>query len=131
METGITYFAIVRNVMIKSNLIKFHSCNLLSNCYNYIIMNRTILQIPVSRELKITAENVALGQGFSSLQEAVRIFLNKLAQGSMQITFEETTQLSKNAIIKYNAIVKDVENKKNVFIANNVNDLMNKLHDAS
>lgn len=94
-------------------------------------MNKTILQVPVSKELKITAENVAISQGFSSLQEAVRLFLNKLAQGTMQITFEETTQLSKKAINRYNILLKDIEKGTDVYETKGVDDLMKQLHNAS
>lgn len=94
-------------------------------------MNKTILQVPLNKDLKITAEQVALSQGFSSLQEAVRLFLNKLAQGSMKITFEETIQLSTKAIDKYNSIADDIDKGKDVYKADNVLDLMKKLHNAS
>ncbi len=94
-------------------------------------MNKTILQVPVSQELKITAENVAISQGFSSLQEAVRLFLNKLAQGNLQITFEETTQLSAKAINRYNTILKDIEKGTDVYKAKNIDELMKQLHNAS
>lgn len=94
-------------------------------------MNKTILQVPLSQELKTTAENVAISQGFSSLQEAVRLFLNKLAQGNLQITFEETTQLSAKAINRYNTILKDIEKRTNVYEAKNIDELMKQLHNAS
>lgn len=94
-------------------------------------MNKTILQVPVSKELKITAENVAISQGFSSLQEAVRLFLNKFAQGNLQITFEETTQLSTKAINRYNTILKDIEKGTDVYEAKNIDELMKQLHKAS
>ena len=61
-------------------------------------MNKTILQVPLSRAVKNDAEKAASAQGFSSLQEAVRVFLNKLAQGTMQITFEENIHLSNKVI---------------------------------
>jgi hypothetical protein len=38
-------------------------------------MNKTVLQIPINQELRISAEQEALSQGFSSLQELVRVFL--------------------------------------------------------
>lgn len=94
-------------------------------------MNKIILQVPINKDLKIIAEQVAISQGFSSLQEAVRLFLNKLAQGSMNITFEETTQLSTKAIDRYNSIADDIDKGKNVYKANDVSDLMKKLHNAS
>lgn len=94
-------------------------------------MNRTILQVPLSQQMKIDAEKAASAQGFSSLQEAVRIFLNKLAQGTLQISFEETVHLSKQAIDRYNAVLTDIEKKKHVYKAENVDVLMKQLHNAS
>jgi antitoxin component of RelBE/YafQ-DinJ toxin-antitoxin module len=94
-------------------------------------MNKTILQVPLSQQMKIDAENAALAQGFSSLQEAVRVFLNKLAQGTIQVTFEETIRLSDDAINRYNKTLVDIEQEKNIHEAENVNDLMKKLHNAN
>lgn len=70
-------------------------------------MNKTILQVPLTRELKNNAEKIALQQGFSSLQEAVRVFLTKLAQKKVEIilqtpqdedTFGEVRNFSKEEI---------------------------------
>lgn len=61
---------------------------------------RTVLQVPVSTNVRRDAEKQVLEQGFSSLQEAVRVFLKKLAQSTLGITFEQedVVQLSpKNA----------------------------------
>ncbi len=94
-------------------------------------MNKTILQVPLSQQIKNEAEKAATAQGFSSLQEAVRIFLNKLAQGAIQVTFEETIQLSEDATNRYNRILADIENNKNMNEAENIDDLMKQLHNAS
>ena len=96
-------------------------------------MSRTILQVPVNGTLRKEAEKQALAQGFSSLQEAVRIFLKKLAQRAIDITFEEekSIQLSSRAIKRYNRILKDIEEGKNIYEAKSVDDLMRQLHDAS
>ena len=51
-------------------------------------MNKTILQVPISKELKDKAEEASAKQGFSSLQESVRIFLAQLSQGNLKISFE-------------------------------------------
>ena len=59
---------------------------------------RTVLQVPVSSAIRKGAEKQAQAQGFSSLQEAVRVFLKKLAQGTIGVTFEETVTLSPGAI---------------------------------
>lgn len=56
-------------------------------------MNKTILQVPVSATIRRDAEKQALEQGFSSLQEAVRVFLKKLSQGTLGITFEEHNEV--------------------------------------
>ncbi|MEK7450939.1 MAG: hypothetical protein AAB662_03330 [Patescibacteria group bacterium] len=94
-------------------------------------MNRTILQVPVNGVLRRDAEKQALSQGFSSLQEAVRIFLKKLAQGTIGITFhdEESIQLSQWAIKKYEKNSEDFRKGKNVYTAKNVDDLMFVLHE--
>ncbi|MBU2592628.1 MAG: hypothetical protein ABH867_00220 [Patescibacteria group bacterium] len=52
-------------------------------------MGRTILQIPVSKELRVKAEKAALIQGFSSLQEVIRVFMKKLADFSINVSFQE------------------------------------------
>ena len=72
-------------------------------------MNRTTLQIPMSIDLRKQAEKQALEQGFSSLQEAVRLFLKKLAKGAFDITVEKSVQLSPKAIRRYNKIIDDIE----------------------
>ncbi len=82
----------------------------------------------MSAQLRKSAESEALRQGFSSLQDAVRIFLRKLADKVLQITFEESIQLSKRAIKRYEKIDEDVKRGKNVYSAKNVNDLMRQLH---
>lgn len=94
---------------------------------------KTVLQVPINIDLRKEAERQALEQGFSSLQEAVRVFLKKLAQGAMGITFEEeeAVQLSPRAIKRYNKILKDIEEEKDIYEAKNVNDLMQQLNNAS
>ena len=49
----------------------------------------TILQVPVDKEVKNKATAAAQRLGFSSLQEAVRLFLNKMAAQQLEIKFEE------------------------------------------
>ena len=94
-------------------------------------MQKTILQVPLNKELKDEAEKAAYAQGFSSLQEAVRIFLNRLASRKMSVTFEDTIQLSDNAISRYNKVLDDIEQGKDTYSADDINDLMKQLHDAS
>lgn len=74
-------------------------------------MNKTILQVPISTTLRKYAEKQALEQSFSSLQEAVRVFLRKLAQGVLGITFEreEAIQLSAKNARRYDKMIEDVK----------------------
>jgi predicted nucleotidyltransferase len=45
-------------------------------------MKRTVLQIPMSLELKRSAESKAKSLGFSSLQELVRVMLTQITRGN-------------------------------------------------
>ena len=94
-------------------------------------MNKIILQVPLSQQMKIDAENAASAQGFSSLQEVVRVFLNKLAKGVIQVSFEETINLSDKAIEQYNTVLTDIERGKNIYEVKNVKDLVKQLHNAN
>lgn len=76
-------------------------------------MNRTILQVPMQKSLRDLATKAATNQGFSSLQEAIRIFLTSMAQGKHKITFHpEPTQLSSKAIRRYDKIMDDIKSGK-------------------
>lgn len=72
-------------------------------------MNRVVLQIPVSADLRKAAEVEAREQGFSSLQDAVRMFLNKLASKMIEVRLGESIQLSKRNASRYEKMVEDVE----------------------
>ena len=94
---------------------------------------KTILQVPMNVVLRKEAEKQALSQGFSSLQEAVRIFLRKLAQGAIGVAFEEEEyiKLSTKAIKRYNRMSEDFKKGRNISTAKSVDDLMNQLHEYS
>ena len=94
-------------------------------------MNRIVLQIPIDSAIRKDAEKQALGQGFSSLQEAVRVFLRKLAKGALGISFEETVQLSAKNARRYDKMAEDFRKGKNFYTAKNVDDLMKHLHEDS
>ncbi|HLE48994.1 MAG TPA: hypothetical protein VI819_03125 [Patescibacteria group bacterium] len=92
-------------------------------------MDTTILQIPIRKSLRDRATVTAKNMGFSSLQETVRVFLNKLALGKVDITFNEPTVLSAKAVKRYDKMIKDIESGKEVvYRARNVDDLMDYLH---
>lgn len=92
-------------------------------------MNTTNLQIPIRRDLKIAATEAALEQGFSSLQEAVRVFINKMAQKTIDVVFTpRTIKLSSKAIKRYNRISEDIEKGIGIYEAKDVDDLMRQLN---
>ena len=91
-------------------------------------MSKTILQVPVSRELKEKAEKAATGQGFSSLQESIRIFLTKLAANKLEITIQEPIRLSETAEKRYLKQTADFEKNRNTISARKVEELVAKLN---
>lgn len=91
-------------------------------------MSKTILQVPLNTDLKKEAEKQALNQGFSSLQEAVRVFLKKLSDKKINVSFEETVILSEKSQNRYQRIIEDFKEGKNIYEAKNHQDLMKKLH---
>ncbi len=75
-------------------------------------MQRAVLQIPIDQQIKDEAEHAAQAQGFSSLQEVVRVFLNKFAKKGIGVTFEENVQLSQRAVKRYDKMADDIEKGK-------------------
>ncbi len=75
-------------------------------------MSNTILQVPISKDLRDQAASAALKMGFSSLQEIVRVFINKVASGNLEIKLEEQVQLSPKAIKRYNKMIDDIDSGK-------------------
>lgn len=97
------------------------------NCIILIMMDKTVLQIPVSKNLRIRAESTALEYGFSSLQEAVRVFLAKLAQKAIEISFQETIRLSPTADSRYQKMDADFAAGKNIYFGETVKELKDQL----
>ena len=50
----------------------------------------TTLHLPINREIKEKAENVAREQGYSSLQEVLRVFVASLAKKEIKSAFINT-----------------------------------------
>jgi len=92
-------------------------------------MNTTILQVPISKALRTEALAIVKEDGFSSLQEAVRVFLAGLVNKKVTITFEKypTVALSAKNDKRYNKMVADFDKGVNVKSFDNVDDLMNDL----
>lgn len=95
-------------------------------------MNRTILQIPISKELKNAAQKSALDYGFSSLQELLRVFMRKLALKKINVSFEENViYLSEKAARRYDKITRDIESgKEKVYTAKDVDNLIEQLESS-
>lgn len=93
-------------------------------------MNRIVLQVPVTAQLRSEAEREAIRQGFSSLQDLVRLFLRKLADGLLRVNLEEeeSVQLSPKAIKRYDKMHEDFKAGRNFYTATSVKDLMKHLN---
>lgn len=81
-------------------------------------MNRTVLQVPMTVDLKKQAESVSFDYGFSSLQEVVRFILNKLARRELLITVsevEEIENLSRASQKRYQKALSDIKKGKNIY----------------
>lgn len=51
---------------------------------------RLVIQVPTDPLLRLAAEKTAKEQGFSSLQEAIRVFMAQLAKKTIVISFSPT-----------------------------------------
>ncbi len=93
-------------------------------------MNTTILQVPINKQVRDEAADAATKLGFSSLQEAVRVFLAQLPTQTVKITFEHPpVQLSAKAIKRYNKMSDDVDSGKvKLKSFENVDEMMKYLH---
>ncbi len=90
-------------------------------------MSRTVLQIPVSKSLRATAEAVARDYGFSSLQEIIRVFMAKLASRKVDISIQETTPLSPKAEKRYLEMVREIEKGQGITTTKNLEELFSLL----
>lgn len=76
-------------------------------------MDSTILQIPVTKQLRSDALKAAERQGFSSLQEVVRVFLNQFANQNINVTFSfPPVALSSTNEKRYERMVASVTSRK-------------------
>lgn len=90
-------------------------------------MTRVILQVPMPKELKNQAEKVAQDEGFSSLQEIIRLLVNKLVKREIAINIGEPAEyvhLSAKAKKRYERITEEIEKGIGVTKTNNVNELL-------
>lgn len=73
-------------------------------------MSRTVVQIPVSTELRDAAYKAAVTQGFSNLQEAMRVIMHNFSVGALKVEVfseQKPVKLSAKAIKRYNKMDED------------------------
>ena len=86
---------------------------------------RIIMQVPMEKSLKTSSEVVARDMGFSSLQEAIRVFLHKLSNRELTISLKEPLErLSPKAERRYVKMLKEIKEGKGITKTNNVDELM-------
>ena len=79
-------------------------------------MNNTVLQIPMTTELREQSEKAAFEAGFSSLQEAVRIFLKKFSHRELVVSFDmPKIKLSAKSEKRYLEMIKDYKKNKSEY----------------
>lgn len=87
-----------------------------------------VLQVPMSKELREKATLAALSQGYSSLQESVRIYLRQLADNKIETAFVPTIKLSAKAERRYGKILEEAKTGKNITSFDSVDSFLNHLN---
>jgi len=81
-------------------------------------MQRIVVQVPMTRDLKEQAEVVSSDMGFSSLQEAIRVLLTKLSKKEFSLRVEEVEEvrhLSPAAERKFKKAIEDIKAGRNIY----------------
>lgn len=73
-------------------------------------MQRIIVQVPMTKELKDKAETISVDLGFSSLQETIRVLLTKLSKREFSLKVEEVQEQPSQYLLS--AMKKARENRK-------------------
>lgn len=90
-------------------------------------MNTTILQIPMAKSLKRSAQEAANEYGFSSLQDLMRVILTKLSRRELVVSIETPVYLSKKNERRYVKMNQDFVKGTNVKDFSSVKELMKDL----
>jgi len=90
-------------------------------------MDNTILQIPMPKSLKNSAQEVAKEYGFSSLQDLMRVILTKLSRRELVVSINETSTLSQKNNARYVNMSKDFAKKQNTKSFSSAEELMSDL----
>ncbi|MBI2405185.1 hypothetical protein HYV22_03335 [Candidatus Gottesmanbacteria bacterium] len=92
-------------------------------------MNRVIVQVPMTSELRKKAEDAAQAQGFSSLQDAIRMFLANLANRQLIFGFTEPDEyLSPKAERRYAKRIEEIKKGKHVTKTSSLEELFKYLN---
>lgn len=73
-------------------------------------MQRTIVQVPMTKELKDKAEAISADLGFSSLQETIRVLLTKFSKREFSLKVAEAQEKPSQYLLS--AMKKAKENRK-------------------
>lgn len=89
----------------------------------------TVLHIPLNKELKSQAESIAKANGYSSIQEVLRVFITQFTSGEIKSTFviDHDVQLTSEQAAFLDRRVEEIEKakKKNeVYRVSNVEEMM-------
>lgn len=92
-------------------------------------MDTTTLQVPLTKELKSSATNVAKEYGFSSLQEIVRVLLTKLSRKELSVSIEQfpAVKLSAKNEKRYTKMEEDFKAGRNFYTANSIEEFLDEL----
>lgn len=91
-------------------------------------MNKTVLQIPISVDLRQKAEKTASSYGFSSVQEFIRVLLNQVSGRTSGIfEWEKEIKLSPRAEKRYRKMEEELIKGVNWRTANNVEEFFDQL----
>ena len=94
-------------------------------------MQRVTVQVPTTKKLRDSAAKVAEEYGFSSLQEMLRVFLNKIAKREVKVSIEENVEYltpQEDAILeaRYKEFLAE-KKKGKTFTATSVEEMMKQL----
>ena len=90
-------------------------------------MQRIVVQVPMSKDLKEKAEVVSSDLGFSSVQEAISVLLTKLSKREFSLKVEEVEEvkyLSPKAERRFKKAVEDIKAGRNITKTENVDELL-------
>ena len=82
------------------------------------------LQVPLSKDLREKATKAASEEGFSSLQEFIRVMLTKLAKDEINLRLQPSVRLSAKNEKRYTKMDEDFKAGRNVKEFDSVEDFL-------